>query len=164
MRRWIGRWRGKVGLCRLPGQLRGARACRRVLSMRPATKSVEKMDLNESMRRTGCSRLPVCTFTDLNKTGVPIPNFSSTLPKSHTFNNGDLTLSSSPTVTNIPLLSTICVTLPLECAIQLLVGTKSRLRRWTEPWMSARRIPEEDCARVDISGVFYGNYNRRRAR
>ena len=104
---------------------------------------------------TGCGRFPVDTLADLNKTGVP--NFLSIFSKSHIFNTGDLTPSSSPKVTNTPFLSTICVTLPAPaaCAIQLLAGTKSRLRRCIDPWMSARSSPEVDGAKVDISGVFY---------
>jgi hypothetical protein len=154
-RKWIGRDSDTTGLCHLRALSRGVTECRIMLSTRPVTIIESRFDKTIENKLTGCGRLPVCTFTDLNKTGVPMPNFLSTFSRSHIFNNGDLTPSSSPSVTSIPFLSTICVTLPPpECAIQLLTGTNSRLSRWMEPCMSARRRPEEEGARVDISGVF----------
>ena len=68
----------------------------------------------------------------------------------------------TPSVIRIPRLSAICVTRPPVCAIQLFAISKSRLSRYTLPWMSATTRPTEDATMVEISGVFCMHWSRAR--
>ena len=57
----------------------------------------------------------------------------------------------TPTVTNRPFCSAIWATRPPTWATQLVMDSKSRLRRCTLPCMSATRTPVEEGAMHDIS-------------
>ena len=63
-----------------------------------------------------------------------------------------------------PFLSTICVTLPPTCAIQLIAGSNSLLSTCTLPWISAARMPNDEEQIVASSLAFYIWVNRRKER
>lgn len=60
----------------------------------------------------------------------------------------------TPRVTRSPLRSAMCVTLPPVCATHTFMRSKSSLSWYTEPCMSARRVPFGVDAMHEISGVF----------
>lgn len=62
----------------------------------------------------------------------------------------------TPRVMRTPFRSTMWVTRPPVCATQLRSVSKSPLKRYTLPWMSATSVPRDVEVMHEISGAFYG--------